>query len=112
MSEPENARVEQIPCISLLDVFRTIASAPVCVGNRWKCDNGHEWDTAHGDVWLQMPITCPECGHPGVAHMGRWQTLNDSVKFGNSDTLNAPADRAAVADTVTPIIGASESKEK
>jgi hypothetical protein len=88
MPDEQTASVEQVPCISLLGVFQTIAAAPVCVGNRWKCDNGHEWDSAHGGAWLQMPTTCPECGQAATAHMGRWQTLNDSVTFGNN-TPNA-----------------------
>jgi hypothetical protein len=88
MNDKEIVNWERVPCISLLDVFQIIAGARICVGNRWKCDNGHEWLSCHGGVWLAMPTTCPACGQPATAHMGLWQTLNDSVKFGN-DTPNA-----------------------
>ena len=48
------------------------------LGIRFKCAEGHEWESAVGGVWLQMP-TCPECkpkmAVPAVAWIGRWENM-------------------------------------
>ena len=55
-----------------------VSDMKLCVGTRWKCDNGHEWVSAHGDaIWLAMPTTCPECGQSATAHRGEWQRFKD-----------------------------------
>lgn len=67
----------------LLELFRKLCGLRLCIGNRWKCDNGHEWVTTHCDAaWFAMPTTCPECGKTATAHRGEWATLND--RFSNA----------------------------
>ncbi len=61
--------------IDLKVILAKLASFRMCIANRWKCEKGHEWVTAHGGVWLQMPTTCPECGRQAVAHKGEWETM-------------------------------------
>jgi hypothetical protein len=59
-------------------LFSIIMKLPLCVGNRWKCANGHEWVTAHCDTaWFTMPTTCPECGQIATSHRGEWRTIED-----------------------------------
>lgn len=61
---------------ALLDAL--IGDMRVCIGTRWKCDNGHEWVSAHGDkIWFQMPTTCRECGQQATAHRGEWKTFRE-----------------------------------
>ena len=80
--------------------FRRLLGLRLCIGNRWKCDNGHEWVTAHCDAaWFAMPTTCPECGQTATAHRGEWQTLEQ--------WSNAPLERSAVADTLRGVVGNS-----
>jgi len=43
-----------------------------CIANRWRCDLGHEWTTAHGAAWLEMPTTCPKCHTTATAHKGEF----------------------------------------
>jgi hypothetical protein len=73
-----NERSERMDVASdaLLDFFRKLLGLRMCIGNRWKCDNGHEWATSHCDAgWFDMPTTCPECGQTATAHRGEWQTI-------------------------------------
>lgn len=50
-------------------------------GVLFRCADGHEWESAVGGVWLQMPW-CPECERtkgkrlPAVAWIGKWDTPN------------------------------------
>ena len=73
---PDIARPETRRAEPLLDLFWRLLKLRLCIGNRWQCDNGHEWVTAHCDAgWFDMPTTCPECGQTATAHRGKWQTL-------------------------------------
>ena len=61
---------------ALLDAL--IGDMRVCIGTRWKCENGHEWVSMHGDrIWFQMPTTCKECGQQATAHRGEWKAFRD-----------------------------------
>jgi len=74
----EQSERTEIVSTDMLDLFRRIMELRLCVGNRWKCDNGHEWLTVHCDnAWFQMPTTCPECGQTATAHRGEWQSLGE-----------------------------------
>lgn len=78
----------------LLGLARLIRELRMCVGNRWKCDNGHEWVTEHCDTtWFCMPTTCPECGQTATAHRGEWQTFKDGS---NQPLTGAQASQAEV----------------
>jgi hypothetical protein len=76
------------------------------VGIRFKCAKGHEWESAVGGVWLQMP-TCPECKPemtvPAVAWIGRWEYMPNTGAH-----RMAPA---AGASTVPHLVGASSSED-
>ena len=72
----QSERVE-VASDTLLNLFRRLLGLRLCIGNRWKCDNGHEWVTAHCDATWFWPTTCPECGQTATAHRGEWQTLRE-----------------------------------
>jgi predicted amidophosphoribosyltransferase len=76
MSEQDGA-ASLVRSDALLDLFKRLLGFRLCVGTRWKCDNAHEWVSAHCDsAWFQMPTTCPECGRTATAHRGEWMTFN------------------------------------
>lgn len=92
MPNEQTASGAQVPCISLLDLFRRLLGLRLCIGNRWKCDNGHEWVTAHCDTtWFCMPTTCQECGQTATAHRGEWQTLEQWSNTRVSGAHGGPA---------------------
>jgi len=73
--DKNNGAASLVRSDALLDLFRRLLGLRLCIGNRWKCDNGHEWVTAHCDAaWFAM-TTCPECGQTATAHRGEWQTI-------------------------------------
>ena len=75
--------VSMSPSTSLLDLFRRLLDLRLCIGTRCKCDDGHEWVSAHGDcIWFQMP-TCPTCHKPAAAQRGEWQTLREWSNAGS-----------------------------
>ncbi len=50
---------------------------PILTGIIFKCASSHQWESAVGGVWLQMPY-CPECHRltnqreQPVAWIGKW----------------------------------------
>jgi hypothetical protein len=71
------------------------------LGIRSKCAKGHEWESAVGGVWLQMP-TCPECKPemtvPAVAWIGRWEHMPNMIDDDgclHSEKAQHPGSRAA-----------------
>jgi hypothetical protein len=59
---------------------RSIHDIRICIGTRWRCSEGHEWVSAHGDTcWFQMPTTCRECGKQAIEHRGEWRTLKELI---------------------------------
>jgi len=76
-STEEVGAVSMSPSTSLLDLIQRLLDMRLCIGTRCKCDDGHEWVSAHGDcIWFQMP-TCPTCHKPATAQRGEWQTLRE-----------------------------------
>ena len=74
----KNAIGQAVQSGDLLELLRGVLRLRLCIGNRWKCDNGHEWVTAHCDAtWFAMPTICPECGQTATALRGEWQTIQD-----------------------------------
>lgn len=69
-----------VPSTTLLELLRNCVNQlldyKLCTANRWKCESGHEWISAHGGVWLQM-TRCPECGGKPIAHRGHFQTFGE-----------------------------------
>ena len=66
----------RIDALSVLDSIRF----PVLTGIIFKCAADHQWESAVGGVWLQMPY-CPECHRmtnkrePPVAWIGKWDKV-------------------------------------
>jgi len=64
------------------------------LGTLFRCTKGHEWESAVGGVWLQMP-TCPVCKPemevPAVAWMGRWEKMSNAC--GEAQTKAGENDR-------------------
>jgi len=52
------------------------------LGIKFRCVKGHEWQSAVGGVWLQMP-TCPKCNNkmnvPAVSWIGIWSDFPEKV---------------------------------
>jgi len=64
----------------LLESLSKMIGMRICIGNRWRCPDGHEWISVHCDAaWFRMPTTCRECGKQAIEHRGEWMVLGDCL---------------------------------